>query len=106
MDDVFVLPDESLAGARDQFRLGRSFGDQQPTAVARPLGAMLAVRPCRIGEVDMTTVSYDTRRQIGIVREADGSVAELAKHSTGWTSTDTASSDKQPGDSDQDATED
>jgi putative ATP-grasp target RiPP len=106
MYDLLTLPDESLAAARDQFRLGRAFGDRQPAAVARPLGAMLAVRPCRIGEVDMTAVSYDARRQIGIVREADGSVAQLAKHSTGWTSTDTASSDKQPGDSDQDATED
>lgn len=101
-------PDHSLAPAEKQFPLGRSFvhGTAEPLRRVPPLGVTLAVVPEPVEEVDMTAVGYDPVRQIGIVRDPDGSLTELARHSTGWTHTDTASSDKRPGDSDQDATED
>jgi putative ATP-grasp target RiPP len=109
-DDVQVASKSTnpLSTTTDHFPLGRSFAeaaDIAPAAV-RPLGATLAVAPRHVDEVDMADVSYDPDRQIGVVRDADGRLTELAKHSTGWTTTDTASSDKAPGDADRDATED
>ncbi|BCJ33569.1 hypothetical protein Athai_10720 [Actinocatenispora thailandica] len=92
----------------DHFPLGRSFTETPDSALAdsRPFGITLAISPSHTDDIDLTRVSYDSERQIGVVLEADGRLTELAKHSTGWTNTDTASSDKAPGDADRDATED
>ena len=99
---------DPMSTTTDQFPLGRSFAEfaEVTPAAVRPLGVTLAVAPRHTDEVDMAAVSYDAERQIGVVRDADGQLTELAKHSTGWTTTDTASSDKAPGDADRDATED
>ena len=99
---------DPLDTARDHLLLGRSFSDQPQPVLAgvRPFGVSLAVAPSAGREVDMSAVSYDPVRQIGVVRLDGGGVIELAKHSTGWTNTGTDWKDSQPGDSDQDAMED
>lgn len=68
-------------------------------------GTRLAVRPAPT-EVDLTAIRFDPERQISVV--TDGGIAVPAlRHSTGRTSTNTASQDNKGGaDSDSDQTED
>jgi putative ATP-grasp target RiPP len=55
--------------------------------------------------VDLTPLIYDRDLQINLVRDG-GVLMPALKHSTGQTSTSTASSDSRPADTDKDHTED
>jgi putative ATP-grasp target RiPP len=68
-------------------------------------GARLAVEPVAAA-VDVSAVRYDADRQITVVADGEMTVPAL-KHSTGKTSTNTASQDNRGGaDRDSDQTED
>jgi putative ATP-grasp target RiPP len=73
--------------------------------VTVPLALRYAVAPVQVAILDLEGVGYDEQRQIGVVRQGDVLIP-LLKHSTGWTMTNTARRDAQPGDSDRDYTED
>jgi putative ATP-grasp target RiPP len=70
-----------------------------------PYGACQAVTVQPL-PVDLTTIVYDPDRQVSIITE-DGVSVPALKHSTGNTSTNTATQDNSKGaDKDTDATED
>ncbi|GIL27451.1 putative ATP-grasp-modified RiPP [Actinocatenispora comari] len=100
---------DPLSTAPDQFSLGRPtalpHGDTAVSSAPRPFGATLAVEPNEVEAIDLEALSYDTERQIALIR--DGSqVVPLARHTDGRTSTSTASRDGTPQDGDSDVRED
>lgn len=56
-------------------------------------------------EVDLSQVSYDPVRQVGVVHDG-GTLVPLLEHTAYSTSTNTANRDAGPGDVDSDAEED
>lgn len=87
--------------AADAFPLGRRFGEEKPTPVEGgrvPFGVPLAVVSEPV-EVDVSQVSYDRDRQIGVIRDG-GVLVPLLQHTTGQTRTNTARNDAGPGDTD------
>lgn len=96
------------------FPLGRALGVisgsvPQRASRVRPFGLTLAAEPQPGVRLDPREISYDSVRQIGLVRDGD-LLVPLSKHSTGTTSSVTDGGDgaskESARDSDTDATED
>jgi putative ATP-grasp target RiPP len=96
-----------ILSAAELFPLGRNVveGVPAPRAGGRvPFGVRFAV-PIAPVEVDLSQVSYDPVRQVGVVHDG-GTLVPLLEHTAYSTSTNTANRDAGPGDVDSDAEED
>ncbi|WP_203662960.1 putative ATP-grasp-modified RiPP [Actinocatenispora rupis] len=108
--DVHVLTPtcDPLSTVTDEFPLGRPalpLGDNEMPTAARPFGVTLAVEPTTVEPIDVNALSYDTHRQVGMIRDGE-ELVPLARHTDGRTSTTTASRDGTPQDGDEDTRED
>ena len=82
--------------------------DEEPSSRdTRPFGLRYVAdsNPSSRGELDLTALDYDSDRQIAIMRDG-GSVLPAFKHTSGSTSTETASSDRNAPDTDTDVDSD
>jgi putative ATP-grasp target RiPP len=97
-----------LTGAATQFPLGEQYGPagEEPEGVT-PFGLRYATPPGpgAVTDVDWSAIGYDPARQIATVTE-DGEQVPAMKHTSGQTSTSTATQDRSGGDKDTDTTQD
>lgn len=82
---------------QDQFPLGRCFGvvdsQPEPPSVVRPFGLTLARPPQQVQLVNPVEFGYDHDTQVGVIRDDDGSLMRLGRHTNGQTGTVTDKGD-------------
>jgi putative ATP-grasp target RiPP len=105
-----MMQASDLLRAGQHFPLGVAFGPDpdRPAAIAtvRPFGLRWAQTPSAAGrvELDWSAIGYDPERQIATVDDGEGHVLPAMRHTSTQTTTSTSEHDRNPPDSDTDAT--